>query len=58
LDTATGEVVLDLLQRTAKEFGVAVIMATHSPDSMAFVNRVVRMRDGRIEHIDVPVVVR
>ncbi len=49
---------LDLLQRTAREFGVAVIMATHSPDSMAFVNRVVRMRDGRIEHIDVPAVVR
>lgn len=58
LDTATGEVVLDLLQRTAREFGVGVVMATHSPDSMAFVNRVVRMRDGRIEHIDVPAVVR
>lgn len=58
LDTATGEVVLELLQRTAKEFGVAVIMATHSPDSLAFVNCVVRMRDGRIEHIDVPAVAR
>lgn len=58
LDTATGEVVLDLLQRTAREFGVGVVMATHSPDSLAFVNRVVRMRDGRIEHIDVPTVIR
>lgn len=58
LDTATGEVVLDLLQRTAREFGVAVMMATHSAESADFVNRVVHIRDGRIEHIDVPAAVR
>ena len=58
LDTATGEVVLDLLQRTAKEFGVTVIMATHSAESTACVNRVVHMRDGRIEQVDIPAAVR
>ncbi len=58
LDTATGEVVLELLQRTSREFGVAVMMATHSAESTGFVNRVVYMRDGRIEHTDVPLAVR
>ena len=35
LDTATGELVLELLTRSAHEIGVAVIMATHSAESIA-----------------------
>ncbi|HEY1215431.1 MAG TPA: ABC transporter ATP-binding protein [Bryobacteraceae bacterium] len=58
LDSATGEAVLNLLQQTAREFGVAVIMATHSVESTSFVNRVVRMRDGRIERVEEAVAVR
>lgn len=54
LDTATGEIVLELLQRTASDLGVAVVMATHSLESTAFVNRVVSMRDGQIEQISIP----
>lgn len=49
LDEATGEVVLLLLQRIAHEFDVAVLMATHNNDSGAFVDRILRMRDGRVE---------
>ena len=49
LDTATGETVLALLARTAREFGVAILMATHSSESAAWVDRIVRMRDGRLE---------
>jgi ABC-type lipoprotein export system ATPase subunit len=49
LDTTTGDLVLDLLRRTATEFSVAVIMATHSVESASLVDRVVRMRDGQIE---------
>jgi ABC-type lipoprotein export system ATPase subunit len=49
LDTTTGDLVLDLLRRTATEFSVGVIMATHSVESAAIVDRVVRMRDGQIE---------
>jgi len=48
LDTTTGDLVLDLLRRTATQFSVAVIMATHSVESASIVDRVVRMRDGRI----------
>jgi putative ABC transport system ATP-binding protein len=53
LDTATGEVVLQLLQRTVREFPVAVIMATHSAESTAAAARIIRLRDGRIEHAPV-----
>lgn len=50
LDTATGERVLALLTRTAREFGVAVIMATHSVEGAASAQRILHVRDGRLEH--------
>ena len=50
LDTASGEVVLDVLRRAVREFGVAVMMATHSAEGAAAAGRIIRMRDGRIEH--------
>lgn len=53
LDTTTGEIVLELLQRSAREFGVAVVMATHSAESAGLTNRIVKMRDGRIVEITV-----
>ena len=49
LDTATGDIVLQLLRRTAREFGVAVIMATHSAESTQLVDRTLSMRDGRMQ---------
>ena len=49
LDSATGEMVLELLGRTAREFGVGIVMATHSVESAAAVDRVVEMRDGRVQ---------
>ncbi|HEX7361012.1 MAG TPA: ABC transporter ATP-binding protein [Bryobacteraceae bacterium] len=48
LDTATGEIVLKLLARTASEFGVAVITATHSVEGAALADRIVHLRDGRV----------
>ena len=48
LDSTTGDVVLDLLSRTAHEFGVAVVMATHSMESAETTDTIVRMRDGII----------
>lgn len=49
LDTITGDVVLTLLRRTATERGTAILMATHSLESTSVCDRIVRMRDGRIE---------
>ena len=48
LDTGTGEIVLNILHRSAREFGVAVLLATHSVESSAMADRVVRLRDGQI----------
>jgi putative ABC transport system ATP-binding protein len=49
LDTLTGELVLKLLVSAAREFGVAVIIATHSSEATSAADRVVRLRDGRME---------
>ena len=49
LDTATGTVVLELLRRAAREQGALVLMATHSQESTQYCDRVVRLRDGRVE---------
>lgn len=49
LDTATGDLILKLLRQSANEFGVAVIMATHTAESIAATDRILRMRDGQME---------
>lgn len=49
LDTATGDLILKLLRQSAHEFGVAVIMATHTAESTAASDRILRMRDGQME---------
>jgi ABC-type lipoprotein export system ATPase subunit len=51
LDTTTGNVILELLQRTARERGAAILMATHSLEAASMCDAVVRMRDGRIEEV-------
>ncbi len=48
LDTRTGEGVLALLVRAARERGTAVLLATHSPGAAEAADRVLRMKDGRI----------
>ena len=49
LDTATGTLILDLLVRLNRERRTTLIMATHSVEAAAAANRVVRMKDGRVE---------
>ncbi|MBV8894983.1 MAG: ABC transporter ATP-binding protein [Acidobacteriaceae bacterium] len=49
LDTVSGEIVLKLLVRAARELNVAVIMATHSAESAALADRIIYLRDGRME---------
>ncbi len=51
LDTATGNLVLNLLARLGAEQRVTVLMATHSAESTAIANTVVHMRDGHIEDL-------
>jgi putative ABC transport system ATP-binding protein len=51
LDTTTGNVIIELLQRLTREQNTATIMATHSPEAAALATSVVRLRDGQIEEI-------
>jgi ABC-type lipoprotein export system ATPase subunit len=51
LDTTTGNVILELLQRLTHEQNTATIMATHSVEAAALADTVVRLRDGKIEEI-------
>jgi putative ABC transport system ATP-binding protein len=51
LDTTTGAVIVELLQRIVCEQKVTVLMATHSVEAAALADIVVRMRDGHIEEL-------
>jgi putative ABC transport system ATP-binding protein len=48
LDTATGDLVLDLLSRRCREAGAALLMATHAPLAARRADRVLRMVDGSL----------
>jgi putative ABC transport system ATP-binding protein len=48
LDSDTGERVLDLIEALQREFGFALVVATHDPDVAARLERAVEMHDGKI----------
>lgn len=51
LDSTSADIVIKLLRRTADEWGTAVVMATHSLEAAGVTDRIVQLRDGRIEEI-------
>jgi len=51
LDTTTGNVILELLQRLTREQNTATLVATHSIEASERANTVVKLRDGQIEQI-------
>ncbi len=53
LDSVTGNSILELLRRISSEHNTTILMATHSEEFASVVDAVVRMRDGRIEEVDV-----
>jgi ABC-type lipoprotein export system ATPase subunit len=52
LDSTTGNVILELLQRLSRERNTATVMATHSAEAAAIADVVVRLRDGKIESVE------
>lgn len=48
LDTSTSEEILRLLTRRCREKGTTLLMATHSPLTCRYADRMLRMMDGRI----------
>jgi putative ABC transport system ATP-binding protein len=49
LDSVTGKVILELLRRLTREHNTATLIATHSAEAAALADRIVRLRDGKIE---------
>jgi putative ABC transport system ATP-binding protein len=54
LDRATGRGILELLHAVAERDGRAVVVVTHDPSSAEFADRVIRLRDGRVESDGAP----
>jgi putative ABC transport system ATP-binding protein len=46
LDTRTGDQVLELLASRCRQLGTTLMMATHSPLTCRFTDRMLRMVDG------------
>ncbi len=51
IDTSTGSVILQLLQRLTREKKTATIMATHSLEAANVCDTLVQLRDGRIVEV-------
>jgi putative ABC transport system ATP-binding protein len=51
LDSKTGVQVVELLSRLSRERGVTVVSATHDHHMLAVSDRVVYLRDGRVERV-------
>lgn len=51
LDTRTGSAILELLVRLTRERGMAAVMATHSAEAAGLADRVVHLRDGKVQEI-------
>ena len=50
LDTENSKIVLDMFKELNEKFNQTIIMITHNPEAAANCNRIIRMRDGRIEN--------
>jgi putative ABC transport system ATP-binding protein len=52
LDLTTGEEIIELLKQLSEERGVTIISATHDIKMLSVSDRVVWIRDGRIDRIE------
>jgi len=48
LDSATGDAIMDILNKLHTEEGVAILMVTHEDELSKTANRLIRMKDGEI----------
>lgn len=53
LDYQTGKQILSLLQTTAKETGMTVVIVTHNAALTPMANRVITLKSGRVEKVQV-----
>lgn len=48
LDSQNGKEVLKLLSKLNKQYGITILMVTHSEESTRYGDRVIRLRDGQL----------
>ena len=53
LDSSTGDEVMQLLRNLNAESGVTLIVVTHDPEVAAYADRIVHLRDGGVDRIEV-----
>ena len=53
LDSSTGNEVMQLLRNLNTESGVTLIVVTHDPEVAAYADRIVHLRDGGVDRIEV-----
>lgn len=49
LDTASGENIMKLFKKINQEKAITVVQVTHSKEAVRYGNRIIHMRDGKIE---------
>jgi putative ABC transport system ATP-binding protein len=52
LDTRTGESIIEMLSQMSRQRGVTIITATHDHKMLSVSDRVVTIRDGRIDRVE------
>ena len=52
LDSTTGKMVLSLLQKMSREYGKTVIVVTHNAAIAPAADKVIRLKDGKIDGIE------
>jgi putative ABC transport system ATP-binding protein len=50
LDSKSSDAVLSLLRELNHRLGQTILMITHNPEAAAYADRIVKMRDGAIDH--------
>jgi putative ABC transport system ATP-binding protein len=48
LDSQNGKEVLELLSKLNKQYGITILMVTHSQESTRYCNRVIKLMDGKL----------
>ncbi|MDD4705679.1 MAG: ABC transporter ATP-binding protein [Bacilli bacterium] len=51
LDSKTGHKVLEVLQKTCKEYGMTVVIITHNSAIAGIADRIIKMKNGTVEEI-------
>jgi len=52
LDTRTGEEIIEFLSQLQRENGVTIITATHDVKMLSISDRIVWIRDGKLERLE------